>query len=115
MNTSGGMRADTPVAGAVISLAGGRIPLCFTYLKTFNACIRMFFVLVSLFGGLYFVQDFRPLFGEGFSQTALFTVLLSLLQCMSSSSPLLIIRPHAAFFLIYIYTSNYKKSLVLHE
>lgn len=100
MSISAGMQVDTPAAGVVFSLTGGRMPLCFTCPKTFNAFVRLFFVLVFSFGGLCCVQGSEPPFGEGFSQTALFIVLFSFSQCMFSSSPLLIDRLVAAFSLL---------------
>lgn len=78
-------------AGVVLSLIDGRIPLCLTYPKTFNAIIRLFVFFVFLFGGLCFVQGSEPLFREGVPQTTLFTVLFSFLLCMFSSSSLLTI------------------------
>lgn len=97
-----GMQVAIPAAGVFFSPTGGRIPLCLTYPETFNALVGFFFVLVFLFGGLYFVQGSEPLFGEGFPQTASFSVFLVflILQCMFISSPLLTTRSTAAFSLL---------------
>lgn len=102
MRISGGMLVVISTAGMVFSPTDGRIPLCLTYPETFNAFVGLFFVLVFLFGGLYFVQGSEPLFWEGFPQTASFFVFLVflILQRMFTSSPLLTIRSIAAFFLL---------------
>lgn len=68
------MQVDIPAARVVFSRADGRIPLCLTCPKTLNTFLGMLFVLVPLFGGLYFVHGSEPPFGEGFLQTALLIV-----------------------------------------
>lgn len=100
MGISGGMQVAAPAAGVFFSLIDERIPLCLTYSKTFNAFVRLFFVVVFLFRGLYFVQSSEPPFGEGLSQTALFIVLFSFLLGMFGTSTL-ITRSVAAFSLLY--------------
>ena len=109
-----GIRVNTPAAGVPFSLTGGRISLCLTCPKTLNAFLRMFFVLVFLFGGIYFIQCSEPQFGEGFLQTALFIVLFSFLKCMFSSSSLLITRSDTAFLLL-CFTSSYIEHFQLYE
>lgn len=97
ISISSGMHANTPAAVLLVSLTGGRIPLCFTCPKTLNAFKRLFFVLVSFFGGLYFVQGSGPQFGEGFLQTAVTIVLFS---GIFGFSLLLNTKSDNAFFLL---------------
>lgn len=97
ISKSSGMHVNIPAAVLLVSLTGGRIPLCFTCPKTLNAFKRLFFVLASLLVGLYFVQGSEPQFGEGFLQTAL-TIVLS--SCIFGFSPLLTTKSDTAFFLL---------------
>ena len=92
---------DIPAAGVFFFffLKGGRIPLCLTCPKTLDTFVRMFFVLVLLFGGLFFLHGSEPPSGEGFLQRAVLIVFFSLLQCRFSSSTLLTTRSDTAFFL----------------